>query len=122
MRRSIVLPLLLALGLAAPALAADTAATPPCREVLKQGRTGGFISFKSEAHARELLDAEARRFCRDLGTPQVTDASCRHDPPVARKLVVEGRAAPLQVERRERWYCSGEVSCPVAEKVCEPLQ
>jgi len=122
MRLSIVSPLVLALVLAVPAYAAEAAAAAPCREVLKQGRTGGFISFKSEAHARELLDAEARRFCRGLGTPQVMDASCRHDPPVARKLVVEGRAEPLQVERRERWYCSGEVSCPLPEQVCGPLQ
>ncbi|HSW14268.1 MAG TPA: hypothetical protein VLI06_15590 [Solimonas sp.] len=100
------------------ALAAD--APPGCREVPKQGRTGGFISFKSEPHARQLLQVEANRYCMDLGDPAISAVNCTHDAAESRKITVEGRTDPLVVERRERWYCSGMVICSIPEKVCTP--
>lgn len=110
----------LAFALCLLSLAAQAAAATPCREVVKQGRTGGFISFQSEPHARELLAAEARRYCSDLGLPAISDIQCRHNPARDQAVVVEGQGKPLVLERRPRWYCSGEVSCPTPEKICEP--
>lgn len=108
--------LFLTLGLASlPALAAD----PVCREQIKQGRSGGFISFQSETHARELLDTEARRYCRDLGNATITEVRCGHDPERPGAVVGESGGKPLQLTRRERWYCSGQIACALPEKICE---
>ena len=94
------------------------AAQPDCREAIKQGRSGGFISFKSEAHARELLDAESRRFCRGLGAATITEVRCKYDPPRKQSVVDKPGDKPLLLERRERWYCSGDIACALPERQC----
>lgn len=110
--------LTLLLGLAClPALAATPA---NCTETVKQGRSGGFISFRSEAHARELLETEAGRYCRDLGDPAITDIRCGHDEPREQAVVSAEGGKPLVLERRERWYCSGDIRCALPERHCGP--
>jgi hypothetical protein len=108
------LPLLLCLA-GLPALAAPPA---PCTQSVKQGRSGGLISFQSEAHARELLVTEAGRYCRDLGEPAITDIRCAHDAPREQAVVSSEGGKPLVLERRARWYCSGEIRCALPEKRC----
>lgn len=110
--------LALALSLASPPTLA--AAAPDCREAVKQGRSGGFISFNSEAHARELLDAESRRFCRGLGAATITEVRCKYDAPRKQSVVDKPGDKPLVLERRERWYCSGDIACALPEKQCGP--
>ena len=108
------LPLLLCLA-ALPALAD---APGNCTETIKQGRSGGLISFQSEAHARELLGTEAGRYCRDLGDPTITEIRCSHDASRDQSVVSSEGGKPLVLERRERWYCSGEIRCALPEKRC----
>ncbi|AXQ28711.1 hypothetical protein D0B54_08465 [Solimonas sp. K1W22B-7] len=101
-----------------PALAAPPA---NCDEVVKQGRSGGFISFESEAHARELLGTEARRYCGQLGEPSLTEVRCGHDAPRKQSVVSAEGGTPLVLERRERWYCSGEIVCSKPVPNCKPV-
>ena len=111
-------PLVLALCLATlPGLAAAQA---DCRDVIKQGRSGGFISFKSESHARELLDTEGRRYCRDLGKATISEVRCKYDAPREQAVVDKPGDQPLVLERRERWYCSGDIACALPQKQCGP--
>ena len=113
-------PRLLALALCLASLPALAAAPADCRDVIKQGRSGGFISFKSEAHARELLEAESRRFCRGLGAATITEVRCKYDAPRQQSVVDKPGDKPLVLERRERWYCSGDMACALPEKQCGP--
>ncbi len=110
----------LALALVLACLPSLGAAQENCREVIKQGRSGGFISFDSEAHARELLGTEARRYCGQLGEPSLSEIRCGHDAPRKQSVVSSEGGTPLLLERRERWYCSGEIVCSKPLPNCKP--